>query len=233
MSVFAGPNIVEDGLVVCLDAANPKSYPGSGTTWTDLSGKGLTGTLTGGPTYSSSNGGSIAFDGTVGKYVALTYNSSNFRNTDFTWIAWVLGRGSPTVNMPQIGYGSGGWPRLGFFENNGTWNFLQYNGSGPPTISQLNCGSSSTTVWKQICCVGNFSGSQLLGYNNGAYVAAASYVDSNGNDSAFGIGRSGSTNVPWGEAFLGNVAQVSLYNRILSPSEISQNFNAMRGRFGI
>ena len=59
----SGPNIVEDGLVLALDAGNTKSYPGSGTTWTDLSGKGNNGTLTNGPTFDSGNGGAIFFDG--------------------------------------------------------------------------------------------------------------------------------------------------------------------------
>jgi len=62
LAIFYNPAIVRDGLVLCLDAANRKSYPGSGTTWTDLSGRGNTGTLTNGPTYSSSNGGSLGFD---------------------------------------------------------------------------------------------------------------------------------------------------------------------------
>ena len=56
--------IVRSGLVLHLDAARPASYPGSGTTWTDLSGQGNNGTLTNGPTYSSANGGSIVLDGT-------------------------------------------------------------------------------------------------------------------------------------------------------------------------
>jgi hypothetical protein len=68
MGIAYNPRTITDGLVLCLDAANSKSYPGSGTTWTDLSGLGNTGTLTNGPTYSSANGGSLVFDG-VNDYV--------------------------------------------------------------------------------------------------------------------------------------------------------------------
>ena len=64
MAGSTGPDIVTDGLVFAVDAANKKSYPGSGTTWTDLSGNGYDGTLTNDPTFNSSNGGSIVFDGT-------------------------------------------------------------------------------------------------------------------------------------------------------------------------
>ena len=63
MGAAAGPNVVEDGLVLALDAGNTQSYPGSGTAWTDISGKGNNGTLTNGPTYSSADGGAIVFDG--------------------------------------------------------------------------------------------------------------------------------------------------------------------------
>ena len=63
MSAHANPDIVTDGLVLCLDAADKKSYPGSGTTWTDRSGNGNNSTLTNGPTFDSANGGSIVFDG--------------------------------------------------------------------------------------------------------------------------------------------------------------------------
>ena len=81
MGVFAGPEVVEDGLVLALDAGNTKSYPGSGTTWTDLSGNGNNGTLTNGPTYSSSNGGSIVFDG-VNDFVDI---SNSFQVSTVVW----------------------------------------------------------------------------------------------------------------------------------------------------
>ena len=64
MALSHSPSIITDSLILCLDAANTKSYPGSGATWTDLSGNGNNVTLTNGPTYSSVDGGSIVFDGT-------------------------------------------------------------------------------------------------------------------------------------------------------------------------
>ncbi len=64
MSLSRGPKTITNGLVLYLDAANKKSYPGSGTTWTDLSGNVYNGTLTNGPTFSAANMGSIVFDGT-------------------------------------------------------------------------------------------------------------------------------------------------------------------------
>ena len=67
-------SIVTDGLVLCVDAANTKSYPGSGTTWTDISGKNHNGTLINGPTFSSDNMGGIVFDGS-NDAVTLSANS--------------------------------------------------------------------------------------------------------------------------------------------------------------
>ena len=74
MGLAHSPSIVTDGLVLCLDAANTKSYPGSGTTWTDISGKGYDGTLTNGPTFSSNYGGNIVLDGS-NDFVTGVHNS--------------------------------------------------------------------------------------------------------------------------------------------------------------
>lgn len=61
--MYTGPNIVTDGLVLYLDAANTKSYPGSGTTWNDLSGNGNNGTLINGYIFNSIGNGNLVFDG--------------------------------------------------------------------------------------------------------------------------------------------------------------------------
>jgi hypothetical protein len=80
MAFIHSPKIVTSGLVLCLDAANKLSYPGTGTSWYDLSGNANTGTLTNGPTFSVANMGSIVFDG-VDDYVNIPNNSS-FNVTD-------------------------------------------------------------------------------------------------------------------------------------------------------
>jgi len=92
MAVGYNPRIVTDGLVLALDAGNTKSYPGSGTTWTDLSGNGNTGTLTNGPTFDSANGGSIVFDGT-NDYVQVT---GSITVTSATFITWIKRDGNQT-----------------------------------------------------------------------------------------------------------------------------------------
>jgi len=84
MAFSYSPKIATDGLVLCLDAANNRSYPGSGTAWTDLSRGGNNGALTNGPTFNSANGGSIVFDGT-NDYVQVT---SPFGDIDWSLRAW-------------------------------------------------------------------------------------------------------------------------------------------------
>jgi hypothetical protein len=88
MSVAGGPDLIQDGLVLCLDAANTKSYPGSGTSWVDLSGNGNNGTLTNGPTFSSTNGGNIFFDGT-NDYVRVSSTSIIPGSSSFTFNIWL------------------------------------------------------------------------------------------------------------------------------------------------
>lgn len=64
MAFSFSPRAVTNGLILSLDAANTRSYPGSGTVWTDLSRSGINGTLTNGPTFNTANGGNIVLDGT-------------------------------------------------------------------------------------------------------------------------------------------------------------------------
>ena len=84
MATNGGPNIIEDGLVFAVDATNKKSYPGSGTTWTDLAGNNI-GTLTNSPTFDSGNGGNLVFDGTDD----YTQFNQSISLTEATFIAWI------------------------------------------------------------------------------------------------------------------------------------------------
>jgi hypothetical protein len=222
-----GPKVVTDGLVLCLDAGNSKSYPGSGTTWTDLSGNGNNGTLTNGPTYSSSNGGSLVFDGT-NDFIDFTSDSNLFPTSGLTissWFKttvadrWVVNRtSSPPDTFPSDGYYLIG-------EIAGTMLF-GVNAIGVSTPSVITTGT-----W--INMVGTWTPStSILLYQNGIQVASntTSIPASIINPSVvIEIGRR-----PGGPDYWdGNLAQVSIYNRALTASEIQQNFNALRSRFGV
>ena len=122
MSGKSGPDIVENGLVLCLDAANKLSYPRTGTSWTDLSGNSYNGTLTNGPTFNAGNLGSIVFDG-VDDYVDTVNTGTTFQfsNTTFTLSLWVK---TNAVSGNLISKGAtastGGW--LVGLNSNGTFN---------------------------------------------------------------------------------------------------------------
>ncbi len=102
MAVSAGPSVIEDGLVFCLDAANKSSYAGTGTTWADLVG-GNNGVLTNGPTFSEESGGSVAFDGTNDKVsfnLTSDFSGVNLNDFDCTQEGWCRFEGS---NINQFG----------------------------------------------------------------------------------------------------------------------------------
>ena len=96
MALVHSPKIVTDDLVLYYDAANTKSYPGTGTTWTDLSGNGVTGTLVNGATFNSGNGGYIVFDG-ANDYVS-TINDIVLEEEDFTMGFWAFADDVSTNN---------------------------------------------------------------------------------------------------------------------------------------
>ena len=121
MAIFYNPRTITDGLVLALDAANTKSYPGSGTTWTDLSGNGNNGTLTNGPTYNSSNLGSLSFDG-IDDYSTLTSNYT--LSAGWTLSFW----GNP------------------IFDSTVNVNTVFYSASNPRTFSLRNTGNSQLII---------------------------------------------------------------------------------------
>jgi hypothetical protein len=228
MALSHGPPIVTNGLVLALDAADRNSYPGSGTTWTDLSGSGNNGTLTNGPTYSSANGGSIVFDGS-NDYATIPFNSVfNATTNPFTVIIW------NKKNTTSNGYNGLITADLA---NDNTWKIFKDTGE-----TYYKCRTGNTTLSFPNYVVGQWhmyaftkSGSTLTNYFDGTLVSSnlsATNPSSFSNDLALGSYR-------LNDAINGlylmdqNFAVSMFYNRALTASEISQNFNALRGRFNI
>jgi hypothetical protein len=232
-TVHGGPgNIVTSGLVLNLDAANPRSYPPpyNGTVWTDLSGNNNSGSLINGPTFNSGNGGSIVFDGS-NDYVLCPKQTSLVSATQFTMCAWMKRNLSNSlVFIGQIETLSNDIA----FElwNDGNVYFEVGNGSNSYGVT-----SNNSTLWQYLTMV--FDGTQTGNSNRlkayiGGSLLTLSYsgtippstgtVNTNLNIGAY---------LPNSNYSNGNIAQVQIYNRALSASEISQNFNATRARFGI
>ena len=235
MSFNYSPKIVTNGLVLCLDAANTKSYVSGSTIWTDLSRSGNTGTLTNGPTFSSANGGSIVFDGTNDCVdLGNVLNFSNYNTSGFTISIWVkvnstiqankyvfskLTNGG-TDNQFSIIYGyvantyelyggvSGGANQnirinSQISVNDTNWHNLTYS-VGTTTIGYLDGVSKFTNTYADLTYVSSTNNNYLATFNN----ISANF----GNLS---------------------IANMVLYNRILSATEILQNYNATKTRFGL
>lgn len=227
MSVNAGPDTIESGLVFTLDAANSKSYPGSGTTWTDISGGGNVGTLAGGPTFSTTLGGIISFDGS-NDIVTIPNNVSLDTQTP-TVEVWVR-----TNSTTQSGF----WFEKGavntqysLFQEGPYIQWRMYIGG----ITQLTTTTAivmNTSNWYQI--VGTFTtGSRKL-YINGVLVNSDTQTGTIATDTrGMSIGAYGGTSGTNGYFYNGSLAICRVYNRVLSAAEIIQNFNALRGRFGV
>jgi hypothetical protein len=229
-TLSGGPNIVTNGLVLNLDAANTKSYPGSGTIWTDLSRGGNNGTLVNGPTFNSANGGSIVFDGVddICNFSSLTaYGGTNPHNytawikfTDGSSYKWILNNGAGTNGTSLIIYGS----KLGFFYNGGvavvqatttlstgTWYHLSVSYLGETTVKMYVNGALDATK-------------NTLFPTAGTGTSTWSATNSNPR---LGAWYNGSF------PFNGSIATTQIYNRALSDAEILQNYNATKTRFGL
>jgi hypothetical protein len=213
-----------NGLVLALDAGNSKSYPGSGTTWSDISGRGNTGTLTNGPTYSSANGGSIAFDGT-NDYVSVA-NSNSLNPPTNTLICWAK---SNTSTWNEYGFLMSKRDVFVMHPNISSTTVDYYYYLNNTYVSQ-QITVSNITVWNMYAC--SWDGTNINAYLNGALINSGVKTGPL-NTSDTGVIEIGRDDGLGGRVFNGNIAQVSIYNRALSAAEVSQNYNALRGRYGI
>jgi hypothetical protein len=222
--------IVTDNLVLHLDAGYPASYTGSGTLWKDASRNGNNGTLVNGVGYDAANGGSLTFDGTD-DYVNFTSNVLTSSATEISCFLWVypmsdgvilsiLGQSGINIlyHHSAIEIGSLGELRMSLWNGN-----LSFPGK---IISSL-----SFNTWNNIGFT--YSGTTLNGYVNGSNVGTNTLTWSKPADIYFGIMATDSTNMGTGSYGHGNVSDFKVYNRALTASEVQQNFNYYKSRFGL
>jgi len=216
-------NIVTSGLTMLLDAGFTPSYPLSGTSWTDLSFSGNNGTLVNSPTYSSSNGGTIVFDGT-NDYVNGPAISSQLTG-NITVEAWIYITSGPSDWVRIIGTGSNpsGNRTFGLWYDINRRLLWQRYGATDPSIYPANVLSYNTWYYVAATTSGSSNVLYLNGSSIGTSTAAGPWPASNENitiGSAVGI-----------HAFLtGNISIARIYNRGLSSTEILQNYNVQSSR---
>lgn len=223
MALHHSPSIITNRLMLCLDAANIKSYPGTGTTWTDLSGNGYNATLVGSPSFTN---GYFSLTGTQ----SATFNNdaANFGTSDFSTEFWY--------------YYSGTQPNYGVLFDNGsqgmsiqfgtpTTNILFYSipsnndATGVPHNMTLN-------TWNHI--VHTRSGGNLTIYING--VVKGTWTGKTGSFSpqSGSLAYIGTYSLSTGYAISGRISVFKIYKGYaLTQTDVLQNFNALRGRYGI
>lgn len=238
MGVGYNPKIVTRGMLTYWDAGNSRSYPGTGTTWNDLSGNGNTGTLVDGPTYAS---GALTFNGSANR----VHGPSSFK-----WSAdGTIGYQQMTISL---------WVRT--TDSVGRFFSKPWNGSGQYNINvnpdgfYLVSGTTGTTsnaigintsilsgTWKNLVC--------WMDSTNMGYYIDAGISDSKAHLLSGAAPTSGDLNInlclmslyPYGSGWAGNasfsvngdMSICKVYNRVLSLSEVRQNYFALKGRFGL
>ena len=236
MAGSAGPDLVQNGLILALDAADKNSYKGSGTSWFDLSGNANTGTLTNGPTFSGDNGGVIVFDGTDDYSLTTFSNSSNLINDPTTnggiisfsmWVnvtsntigGYIIASGGQTTSTGMWLATQNGSPEVGIKTTSKVW-FKPITGSDFPLNTWIN--------WSVVCDNTNMSL-----YKNGNFysitTSAGVSVSSQFSTLSIGVPNNVLNN------YLGNfkIANLMFYNKSLSATEVLQNYNATKTRFGL
>jgi len=222
--------IVTSGLVLFLDASNIDSYPGTGTTWKDLSGNNNNGTLTNGPTFSSANGGSIVFDGTNDN-VKLGNASTFLPTSAITMNCWAKTNVTGVYKKLFVTVTAGGGPAntTGIYWSLGSSPYLYYVGviTNNGTVGVLSTATISTSLYTNFCFT--YDGSTIKLYLNASLLGSAAHTGTINNS---GIGRiSGYDNN--NESWNGNISTFSIYNRALTATEVLQNYNSTKSRFGL
>jgi hypothetical protein len=221
MAFSNGPTIVTNGLVLALDAADPNSYPGSGNTWYDLSGNGYNGTLINGPTFSSVNGGAIVFNGT-NNYIdtGKTATQLGVYNANYTFDAWIYPTNF-TGDRTMFGTDTQAVREgLHLVFRSG----IIYQGH---YSADIQAGTGTLNAWNNICYTYTQSSGLASIYKNGILQGSGTIASFIGTTNIL-IGRS-----LGGGYFIGNGSNYKIYNRVLSSSEVQQNYNALKSRFGI
>lgn len=230
VSTSTALSIVTNGLVLNLDAGNSSSYSGSGTTWTDISGSGNNGTLVGSPTYNSNDlGGSITTNTT--QYISTGYN---FSANTFTVNMFV--KLNPSAFWATV------WANESWNAGRGYFSYMSASGTlqtGPGGVLPGGAGVRQTTITGFTSITNwcwSINGTTLTLYKNGSQVDTGSFNAPGGGFSTTGL-YFGARHLNDGTSYTDACPMVlytaSVYNRALSASEILQNFNALKGRYGL
>jgi hypothetical protein len=249
MALFRGPNIVKSGLVLALDAADRNSYPGSGATWYDLTGNGNNGTINLGQYVSSPNGGYLRNLNNVSDFFYVTIPNSTSINNTFSvttggWtieeIIWTNSVVYPEADAGGVGSEPAYTPgATGFDWNHGTPNTsFQFGQSSNASSAYEDNGSfavnspyNSLNAWRVRTIIWNRGSNLNSLYINGTFINSFSTPNTAGTSIYDGGGITLGSLYGW--KHYGRRAAIKIYNRVLSATEVLQNYNAVKSRFGV
>lgn len=222
MAVSYNPRMVTDGLIFYVDAANFRSYPGTGTSWYDLSNNRNIGTLTNGPTYSNANKGNIIFDGTDDWVDFLPKNIYNIGTGNFSVFCWMKCNSKSDFGtifaLDNEATGQG----IMLYTGAGTGILRTWVGMSVRNGSIDICNNAWNFIG--ICRNSGIVTHYINGISDGSYNAASSILA----DQNLRLGRFNGSS---GYKFNGNLSNVVMYNKALSATEVLQNYNATKGRY--
>jgi hypothetical protein len=233
-------NIITRGLVLHLDASALESYPGSGTSWSDLSGNNNNGTLTNGPTFNSNNQGYIIFDGTNDYVTTADVNHGTSEFTLEAWVYWSLLNSNSTVIKKNTD--NDYWPVFSLsVESNGTISgYYSSQTYGNCLEGAITSASSIVTgAWYHLCFSKGSDGYTTMkihknsvsqSYTNYLYGSHINNVCNSGKPVDLGINYDYPNYI---NPLNGRISVARIYNRQLSDVEILQNYNIQKGRFGL
>lgn len=230
MALAHSPSIVTTGLVFCVDAGNPRSYPGTGTTWFDISGKGYNATLVNAPVYSN---GTLQFRNASTQYATSSFNEGLLKSTNNTG-SWTIEAWFKYVSAPP-----GGEAVVAGRAGCHGGIYLNSDNSMHHAIKTDQCWTGATVITAAIMTVGSwycstmvYSNGTTYSYVNGTYIASATLNLASysifGYDNTFYLGG-----IPTIYCTNTDIGVVRCYSTALTSDQVSQNFNAMRGRYGL
>ena len=227
MALVHSPKIVTDNLILYLDAANTKSYPGTGTEWKDLTGSHDSISLVNGPTHSTNNGGYFSFDGS-NDFVG--FPQINFAGTEITAAIWTYGINNNASSVIYFDNAAGN--RV--LNMHIPWSNNQvYFDKGGSSYDRINKAVTNAEYqgWHHWVFTANSSTGSMKIYNDGVL-----WHSGTGKTNAMGNADGGykvlATNNA-GQEYEGYISIFQLYTNELSAAEVKQNFDAYKGRFGL
>ena len=220
MSYSNGPKIINNGLKLYLDAGNSKSYPGSGSTWYDLSGNGYNGTLST-ITYSPLNQGYMIFNGTS-SYITTTLDSiTKVGSMPITIELWINSDSSAPVGIFDSA------PNNQNVLRNYSSGYVEWWNSSPSISLGL-----SASFWYQLLFVFKFDTNRYIDYYRNGQLISTTAGSTTSTFTWTGL-RFGDINLGTAGRYAGKIAIARVYNSLFSLNDVIQNYNATKGRFNL